>query len=162
MLDFRISDKFRFRADRQNFQGFDKSLVIAASFILITLCLPTCRGFAQEPEKIFQQALAVKIPTHLQGEVIGPHHRVKEERIVIRALIRRGGVAFQNETARAGFPMQEAKFPASHHQWSLCFSGDFIRFAGGCQTGGLQLPINYFKTGSFCHPERSEGSRFLK
>jgi len=49
-------------------------------------------------------------------------------------------VAFQDQPPGAGLLMQQAKFPGSHHQWSLCFSGDFIRFAGGCQTGG-PLPI---------------------
>jgi hypothetical protein len=59
---------------------------------------------AQLDEQVFQQAVAVEVPAYFQGEIIQAHHGIKVECIVIRPLIGREGVAFQDETARAGFP----------------------------------------------------------
>jgi hypothetical protein len=61
------------------------------------------RRLAQDPAKICQEALPVEVPAHFQGKITGAHHQKKEELIIIRAFIRRGGVALQEKTAGAGF-----------------------------------------------------------
>jgi hypothetical protein len=69
---------------------------------------------AQKPEQIFQQSFPVEIAAYLQGEVIGAYYGVKEQGVMVGALIRREGVAFQNQAAGAGFLVQDFEFPASY------------------------------------------------
>ena len=92
---------------------------------------------AQKPEKILQQALAVEIPAHLQGEIVGAQHRVKDEGIVIRALVRGVSLAFQDEATGAGFLVQDGKMPLLRQCCFLFGIGcDSTRFPGRCQMGG--------------------------